>query len=66
MAAEVLVSVTPVTTTTARFLTEVKSILERLANGESVTLGEFGDEVNGTDADVHAAILRDIAASIDA
>lgn len=65
MSAEVIAKVTPVTTTAGRFLAEVKDILERLSNGESVMLGEFGDEVHGTDADVHAAILRDIAASID-
>lgn len=65
MSAEVIATVTPVTTTAGRYLAEVRSLLERLANGESVALGEFGTEVSGdTDADVHAAILRDIADSI--
>lgn len=38
----------------------VKEILEKLANGDTVTLGDFGDGVVGTDADEQAAIIREL------
>lgn len=40
---------------------EVKNILERLANGEAVFLGQFGDAGTTTDADVQASIIRELA-----
>jgi hypothetical protein len=38
--------------------------LEALANGETVTLGEFGDNADSTDADEQAETLRDMADSL--
>lgn len=43
---------------------DVADILERLRNGESVELGEFGDQSVSTDADAHAAILDGIILSL--
>lgn len=39
----------------------VADLLDRLANGDTVALGEFGDNSAATDADDEAAVLRDLA-----
>jgi hypothetical protein len=39
----------------------VAELLERLANGETVVLGEFGDNAVSTDADEDACVLRELA-----
>jgi hypothetical protein len=36
-------------------------LLDQLANGETVALGEFGDAATDTDADEQSMILREIA-----
>lgn len=41
--------------------TGLASILDHLADGEEVTLGEFGDQARTTDADEQAGALREIA-----
>lgn len=40
----------------------VAKLLEALANGDSVRLGDFSDQAaSATDADMEAAVLRDLA-----
>lgn len=44
----------------------VAALLDRLADGETVVLGAFGDNSSsgGTDADEEAALLREVADSL--
>lgn len=42
-------------------INEVKKKLLRLADGESVQLGDFGDADTSSDADVQALIIRELA-----
>lgn len=39
----------------------VINILEALADGEEVVLGEFGDNAEGTEADEDAVVIRGLA-----
>jgi hypothetical protein len=41
--------------------TGLAQILDRLADGESVQLGEFGNQARTTDADEQASLLREVA-----
>lgn len=42
----------------------VAQLLDRLADGEGVELGEFGDAGSTTDADEDAALIRELADSL--
>lgn len=43
---------------------EVADFLDQLARGDTVTLGDFGDNAESTEADEHAAIIYELAATL--